>query len=51
MFLQRTPFAAAAPRQPLVVAYSMGVDSTAMLIGVSRRPRPSQNTTPRGVQT
>jgi hypothetical protein len=37
MYLQRTLFTAAAPKQPLVVAYGMGVDSTAMLIGLAQR--------------
>ena len=37
MHLQRTLFATAAPKQPLVVAYGMGVDSTAMLIGLAQR--------------
>jgi hypothetical protein len=35
--LQQGLFSAAAPQQPLVVAYGMGADSTAMLIGLEKR--------------
>jgi 3'-phosphoadenosine 5'-phosphosulfate sulfotransferase (PAPS reductase)/FAD synthetase len=37
MAWQRNLFSSAPPRQPLVVAYGLGVDSTAMLIGLKQR--------------
>lgn len=37
MVIQHNLFTSVAPRQPLVVAYGMGVDSTAMLIGLKRQ--------------